>query len=449
LPNYWPLSDIDPAPGDAGALRGYAADLLRRAEGLRHVAAQIDRNAVDSGSTWIGSSGESFRAASARASAPARSLASKLEHASQAVRTFADDLQRSQEELKRWRDAARIATQDKLRAGAHLNDPALDPVTRADFYDKVNQADGKIFAQRRNFEGSVDRFNDAVRRCTAALVSIGVSTSGVARGPRAGDARSPKPFKPGTLHVADERGLSGTLYPSGAPSAADVTQGSIGDCWLMSALAAMAVSDEGRKKIMSMIRVNDDGTYTVTFADNEAVVVSGELYVDIKNDPIYAQGAGFFGINESWVQIIEKAYAARSPKGFPSLDGGDQIDALKVLGGYKTATLDLNPSFSFDPSDADIIKAIRKALDSGKPVTATSHVEGGTHAWTITDVRDGFVYVRNPWGGNQNADNFAAVLKGPLHLPGSFADYTTADPGTLKVPVKQFTNGFDNLEYAK
>jgi uncharacterized protein YukE len=445
LPNYWPLSEIDPAPGDPGALRGYAADLLRRAEGLRQVAALTDRNAADSGSTWIGLSGESFRATSAKSSAIARSLASKLEHAGQAVNTFADDLQRTQGELKRWRDTARIATQDRLKAETELSSGSGEPVRRVELQHIVNEANGKLGAARRDFAGSTSRFSDALRRCVAALEAIGPAAGDVVRRGNPSGLAIPKPTSK-HVSVADETSLAGALYPNGTPTAADVKQGAVGDCWLLSALAAMAGSDDGRKKIMNMIHVNDNGTYTITFADLTAVTITGELYVDVDNKPVYAQAAG--GQNDNWVQIIEKAYAARNAKGFPSLDGGDQDDALRILGGYKTTTLDLNPSFSFDPSDAEIVRAIRKALDAGKPVTASGPIKGGPHAWTITDVRDGFVHVRNPWGDGQDEKAFIDMLKGPLHFVGPYSTYKTDDPGTLRVPVKEFTNGFDNLEYA-
>ncbi len=220
------------------------------------------------------------------------------------------------------------------------------------------------------------------------------------------------------------------LFPNGDPSPNDVQQGQLGDCWVLATLGSMAASSSGRDLIKKMIVDNGDGTYTVTFGDGKAVVVDGDLYVNKNGNPQYARGDG------NWVQIIEKAYAARS-KDFENLDGGYQTNAIKVLTGSKTGTMDLDPLIGFDPSKKDVLALVSDQLARGKIVTAS----GEHHAWSIVGVTDGKLLIRNPWGNSSGAPDFAAKM-------GAEKDSIDSN-GYFLITVENFKRKFDDIEYEK
>lgn len=51
-----------------------------------------------------------------------------------------------------------------------------------------------------------------------------------------------------------------------------IDQRTVGDCWFLSSVGAMASTPEGKESIKNMIEDNGDGTYTVTFPDDPVTV---------------------------------------------------------------------------------------------------------------------------------------------------------------------------------
>lgn len=146
------------------------------------------------------------------------------------------------------------------------------------------------------------------------------------------------------------------------PCAADVYQGCIGDCYLITSLAAIA--EKSPEKIREMIRLSDDGkTATVRLYnhENEPVFVTvdnSEWVVDCKDEAGKDSVMEAFARGASWVKLVEKAYAAsclhltsiERRKGTDEETNLDQksLDAEKkgfrgayddVIGGYTPETL--------------------------------------------------------------------------------------------------------------
>jgi hypothetical protein len=114
------------------------------------------------------------------------------------------------------------------------------------------------------------------------------------------------------------------LFASGGPSMNDVFQGSVGDCYLMASLSAIAKANP--EVIRRMVVDLGDGSYAVRFYRNgqpQYVRVDADLWYDpLSGKPIYAK----LGQEGSlWVPIVEKAYAFwRMLKGsYPSIAGGN------------------------------------------------------------------------------------------------------------------------------
>lgn len=148
---------------------------------------------------------------------------------------------------------------------------------------------------------------------------------GIAYGPVPG-----RPFLPGEGDGSD-------IHPS------DVRQGSIGDCYLLASLAAIA--QQNPEAIRRMIRANEDGTYTVTLYQHHSPLAFWEprfepVEVTVTPDfptrngaPVFAHpGDASGGEQELWVMLIEKAYA-QSHSSYGAIEGGFGSDAMQHLTG--------------------------------------------------------------------------------------------------------------------
>jgi hypothetical protein len=113
------------------------------------------------------------------------------------------------------------------------------------------------------------------------------------------------------------------LFASGGPTKEDVKQGSVGDCWLMAKLAAIA--DANPDYIRQMVTDFGDGTYGVRFYRNgvaQHIRVDADLWVTSPGNPMYAELGKEGSI---WVAIVEKAWAFfRFQEGnYASIAGGN------------------------------------------------------------------------------------------------------------------------------
>jgi hypothetical protein len=179
----------------------------------------------------------------------------------------------------------------------------------------------------------------------------------------------------------------------------DVNQGAIGNCYFIAALAAMAATAEGQRRIREMIRDNGDGTFTVTFADGTRVTVDDDFYVDQHGQPLYARPNG-----DIWAAILEEAYA-RKHGSYGKIEIGFPHDALNDLGlRSQRSSLD-------GMSDHEL----ERVLSSGGPLCLSGELDrkggitssyDGRHAFSVAGTERSptgelLIRVRNPWGHNE------------------------------------------------
>ena len=217
------------------------------------------------------------------------------------------------------------------------------------------------------------------------------------------------------------RSVSGQLFQGGI-SIADINQGGLGDCWLMSSLGALA---KDRPAVISNMFVssnddNGDGTtdsWTVRFfkPDGSAdyLTVDRFLPVNSGNGAVYAgwNGGSFAeSNNELWVALAEKAFAQANQSGYigrnntnsyAALDGGWMASTLKTLTGASSVS-----QSATSMTATQLINLVNGAV----PITA-GFVSGAGfgvvngHAYTITsyNAATGRFHLNNPWG-NTHAD---------------------------------------------
>jgi Calpain family cysteine protease/RTX calcium-binding nonapeptide repeat (4 copies) len=194
------------------------------------------------------------------------------------------------------------------------------------------------------------------------------------------------------------------LFSKYGPRVDDITQGQLGDCYLLASLASVAKADPNliRQRVADL----GDGTYVVQFnvgTTKTFVRVDADLPTDSSKTLAYAQ----LGLQNSiWVAIMEKAYAffRNGDADYGSIEGGYMGDVYEDLG------LDTDSIFSASTGQSLLLQ-LKDALDSGEAVTfgtRTTIVQGTPvvtgHAYVVdkvlTDSAGGVTGLRllNPWG---------------------------------------------------
>ncbi len=204
----------------------------------------------------------------------------------------------------------------------------------------------------------------------------------------------------------------------------DIDQGSLGDCYLLASLAAVAKANPDA--LRRMVRDNGDGTYTVTLNARRLPWEPGkgdfkQVEVTVTAEFPFLGGAHAYAkptdggpsSPELWVLVIEKAYAsyygryAHIENGFPghamelitgapSRSFPPHMLSLQELSRYQQAgyalTVATAPDLELGPFDLPDVTD-RDPLYTSKKLIAN-------HAYFIesVDLERGTVTIRNPWG---------------------------------------------------
>ncbi|CAE7642131.1 sol [Symbiodinium sp. CCMP2592] len=145
----------------------------------------------------------------------------------------------------------------------------------------------------------------------------------------------------------------------GTPSADDVQQGELGDCWFLSSLAAMAEFQGGRlvqRLLPDQRQFSRAGAYLVR------LWLGGRWRDVIVDDRLPCIGNGFgtytqlaycaTGKCQLWASIIEKGFA-KACGSYEALAGGEAEEALTILTGWPCEAI----QFEKEEFDADILWA--------------------------------------------------------------------------------------------
>jgi len=198
-----------------------------------------------------------------------------------------------------------------------------------------------------------------------------------------------------------------------------VVQGSVGDCYLMCAMASLANCNP--QAIKDMIRDNHDGTYTVRLpgAPSEPITVTTPTDLEL----ILYAGGGRYGV---WPAVLEKAYGQyrNNHKLFfqnkgPASEGGDGggrlREGLKAMTGKDSQFILIEQR-----SESQLAQLLQGAINDGRPVVVSGHVKNslrgamkdgqplvtdgnevdGLHGFSVLgyDPETRIVTIRNPWG---------------------------------------------------
>ncbi|WP_298966371.1 C2 family cysteine protease [uncultured Methylobacterium sp.] len=243
------------------------------------------------------------------------------------------------------------------------------------------------------------------------------------------------------FHGTDEPSLSGLadagryrpedkpLFHDGGPAYTDVNQGSLGDCYLLSSLAEVALRDPDT--IRSMFTDNHNGTYGVRFFDHDgqADYVTVDDRVPMRGDQ-WANGAHetFANGDVSWVALAEKAYAELNgaggvPDGGETRPSGDAYHLIE--GGYADPISEITgkPVARCSPDLHEAVSALLHGqevlMSTPESVHMPDLVKGHMFEVLGYDTRSERFEIHNPWGaaygGHDKAMTFSASASDLIH----------------------------------
>jgi calpain-15 len=117
-------------------------------------------------------------------------------------------------------------------------------------------------------------------------------------------------------------------------TASDICQGALGDCWLLSALAALSEQPHVIRRAFLTDSWNLRGKYRIRLWsewEKQFVVVSVDDYLPVEassGKPLFTQPNG----NEIWVMLMEKAFAKLFGS-YANINGGYPLFALRTITG--------------------------------------------------------------------------------------------------------------------
>jgi hypothetical protein len=218
--------------------------------------------------------------------------------------------------------------------------------------------------------------------------------------------------------------IGGNLFSSNGPKYTDIQQGNLGDCYLMSSLADLALKSP--TDLENMFINNGDGTYAVRFFNGTTaryVTVNQDLPI---NSSGFAEYASFgnsyvYYSNDLWVGLAEKAFAQINEEGwikedhsntYAGINAGSSYYVMSEITGKTSTFAKINPVTDATPgpynaTEMNIIEAFitnhAVILDSNNSGTSNGIVAEHAYALVGYDANSSLFTVYNPWGLNNHS----------------------------------------------
>ncbi|KAG7234840.1 hypothetical protein INR49_003662 [Caranx melampygus] len=218
----------------------------------------------------------------------------------------------------------------------------------------------------------------------------------------------------------------------------DIRQGRLNDCWLLSAIASLAVHRSLLSKVMPLdqsFQNEYNGSFTFRFwqyGQWEDVRID-DLLPTLNNKLIYLSSPDK---HEFWSSLLEKAYA-KLKGGYRALDMGFPHEAMVDMTGGVTEVLNV-------ATLRDLPGLLRHLLSKGALINCASNKVKTSHG-TVDLVR-----ILNPWG-NTEWEGPWSDMKGPEWSTVSTEEQrrlkrVNREDGEFWMSVSDFQHQFDLME---
>lgn len=266
--------------------------------------------------------------------------------------------------------------------------------------------------------------------------------------------------------ISCESTIPWTVFRTIMPS--DIMQGTLGNCWLLSAMAVLAEREDLVKNIILTKEYSNIGRYDIKLCIDgkwERVTVDDRFPCDKYKRLIYSQA----GRNQLWVPLIEKAMA-KYYGSYKALVSGRTIEGLSTLTGAPCETVRLQKrSHDDDEVDKDFIWVkilsskvagfLMGASCGGFGVQEAEFKRKGlnsNHAYSVLDVQEldngvRLVRLRNPWGHHTwNGDWCNLSEKWTPELRQKYLVFADVeDEGIFWMSFDDLIKYFDSLDICK
>ncbi|KAF0983090.1 hypothetical protein FDP41_011068 [Naegleria fowleri] len=240
----------------------------------------------------------------------------------------------------------------------------------------------------------------------------------------------------------------------------DIKQGSLGDCWLLSAISSISSKPLLIERLFTTRVPNEAGIYEVNICvggEWTRVIVDDFFPVNEWNNPVFAHN----NAAELWVMLLEKAYA-KVCGSYSKLISGFADEAFEDLTGCPTFSLRLNskdPSFNAQNIWDELCECIRKSyfFCCATPNSPNCEKVGliSSHFYTLLDCKEALngvklVKLRNPWGGTEwKGDWCDDDTRWTKEAKIAFQHMAFMDDGVFYMPFQDFLNYFVSVVVCK
>ena len=234
---------------------------------------------------------------------------------------------------------------------------------------------------------------------------------------------------------------------------ADVNQGSLGDCYFLSAITSLAKFPNILIEKFITQEYNEEGYYEVVlFIDGEWVIVYVDDYfpVDSTDSFVFAKPNG----NELWAILLEKAWA-KVNGGYSNIIGGNISEVLLALTGFASENIDnislLSPISLYDK--------IQRSCNEGALIGCGSYTNGNgnelspngivySHNYSLIEAKDiklkdiYLLKIRNPWGAVEWSGDWSDKSSKWTEEYKKYFDFEDKDDGIFWISIDDYIKNY-------